>query len=360
MSQAPIDSSDLARAGALPSDPSERARIVSLSRGPRSLPLSGADAVMAEWAMPLPAVTPTGIGALDRQQRGGLRADSAYVLVAPPGKHKTGFAIQVGRHIARKRSVVHLSELPPRQVWARFAAQVVRKPWLELSEGREEPVREAVRDLRLRVSEIPRDLDIVRLLDEIERVDGEPPFLILDYLQYVARRLRPDDIRLEVASVSDYIARWTRERHSTALIVSSCARLQYNIEGRAAADFLGAGKESGDIEFDAAGVLFLEVEEMPLGGSAPARLHIAKARYATTGTIGFRVEGATGIFTQDDSASLPLELQEALDCIRDGATSIEDLRERLGVAKATAAALVRKLETRRLITTRPLRLTHGA
>src|SRR6185295_7983743 len=75
------------------------------------------------WARPLPPALPTGIRGLDNAI-GGLRAESLTILNGPPGRGKSGLALQIARHIGAigHPVVVITLELSERQTIARVAA----------------------------------------------------------------------------------------------------------------------------------------------------------------------------------------------------------------------------------------------
>ena len=58
--------------------------------------------------------------------------------------------------------------------------------------------------------------------------------------------------------------------------------------------FLGAGKESGDLEFDAAVVLYFDVLPEVVDGGKQGRIAVAKCRPATTGFVGAKFYGGRG------------------------------------------------------------------
>jgi hypothetical protein len=332
---------------------------------PTPLPPFADEAARSEWSRPLPAPLRTGIAELDARM-GGLRPASVYVVNAPTGKGKTGLAIQVSRAIARSRTVVYAtSELSRRQILARVAAQLVPGPWLRLYEmgpAEADTIAGSLGGLRLRVLELGPTTSLTDVLARVADADGEPPVLTLDYLQHAARRLNPEDRRIATGALSDQLASWARDVNSTALIVSAVARGFYaNNENKTATDYLGAAKETGDIDYDAAALLFLDVDAAEDGAAAPARLHVPKHRFGPSGfTIGLRFDGKVGMFAPDDSASLTEEQQEALDVIRRGAETTDEVRKRMGIRKEEACAIVRVLIARELVSRSPLRVRGSA
>ncbi len=332
--------------------------------GPTAVPPFpwAADAARAEWALPLPPPVLTGLALLDEALGGGMRTQSVYVVNAPTGRGKTGLAIQLARHRAGTHPTIYLtSELAPRQVLARVAAQVIGEPWSRLFDrGPEEAERiaAALEGLRLAVVELRPDTVIADVLKRFADVTGAAPFMVLDYLQHAARRLNPTDLRLATAGLCDGIGQFMRESKGTALLVSAVGRPFYSGNGRRGAEELVASaKESGDVEFDATALMFLDCDLCPPGGMAEARLTIAKSRFGGSGrVVGLRFNGAVGMFTSDPSASLTEEQRAAYSAIRRGATSVEEVRKALGIGKGPAGGIVGVLAARGLIDRNPLRV----
>lgn len=294
------------------------------------------------WARPLPPALPTGLAGLDRAI-GGLRSECLTILNGPPGRGKSGLAIQIARHIAATgRHVVYVTlELSERQVVARFAAQRLRVSWQRVFEwGPSEAanVVAGVDGLALVVVRPTRSTGLRAVLNRVTDECGEAPVLVLDYLQYAATWMGTDDIRMAVGALSQDLGTWVTDTRSSGLIVSSVSRQFYHLEEDAVAeDLQGAGKESGQIDFDAAAELFLHAEHPPPGGEAPAKLFISKSRFGGAGaTVGLRFHGALGLFEDDPTTNLSeLELQ-CLHAIERGARSAADILDKEGVHQVKA------------------------
>jgi replicative DNA helicase len=318
-------------------------------------------AALTDWARPLPPAEPTGIADLDRLM-GGLRAESIYVLNGPTGRGKSGLAIQIASHLAERHPVLFLaSELSRRQCTARFAAQRLRVPWREVfayAPTRARDVSQALAMMpRLHIEEIGRGSSILDLAKRMADAHGVAPFLFVDYLQHAARRINPADYRIATSRLTDDLATHARDAHATSFVVSSVSRAHYEgNEDKAPHQLVGAAKESGDVEFDAAGVLFLDAEPCPEGGQALARLHLAKSRFSSTGCVGLSFDGAVGAFKADPNGALTEEQRSALEAVRGGASCVDEVRSFVGCKKERASELVALLEARHLIARRPLRV----
>lgn len=322
-------------------------------------PLLGFEAAIADWEHQLPPPMPTGIPELDRMI-GGLRAESVYVLNAPTGRGKTGLAIQIASHSAKTRPVLYLSsELSRRQILSRFAAQQMDCSWLEVynfEPSQRKRIAEALcRVPRMRAHELRRHDKVTDLCARVADAEGVAPLLVLDYLQHAARRLQPEDMKRAVSTLSDEIATYARETKGAVLMVSAVARGFYHEnQDKTATDFVGASKESGDVDYDAAGVLFLDCEIPGPDGKSPARLHVAKSRFSGGGTIGLEFNGRVGKFKPDPAGGLTDEQRMIYEAIRDGVETLEELPSAVKMRKQDVLKLVKLLAARHLITRLPL------
>ncbi len=317
-------------------------------------PLASAVAIEL-WSKPLPSPILTPFSPLNDLLGGGLRG--VNVLAGPTGRGKSGLALHVARVTARTLPVCYFStELSDRQALARIAAQELGRPWRPLYEGSAPTgivVAHAMEPLKLRVVVIRSVTELLDALRGIEEFEGQPPFVVLDYLQGLARN--PDeDRRLAVGAVSDGITTWSRTTGGVVLAVSSIARASYfNTDTKGAADFVNAAKESGDIEFDASSVLFLDVAAPPLGGKSEGRLHVSKSRFGTVGTVGVIFDGPTGTFEEDAEGGLSIDQRAVLDAINEGAKTQDEIAKAAGVRKAKVGPALRALQDRGLIGSRP-------
>jgi replicative DNA helicase len=347
---------DLAQAARTDDDPAEllgRIRRIAddeqVNASPASPPVTAADAARLEWSRPMPPAISTGIASLDDLLGGGLREASTYVIAGATGRGKTGLAIQIARAVAPVRPVVYVTtELARRQILARAAAQALSATWrdlLALEPAAAHVVVQALDGLPLYVVELGRDQAVTAVADQVAQATGQAPVLVLDYLQHAARRGSPADYRLAVAALSDQVVRWARDSRSIAVVVSSMARGSASTEGaqtdaRAAA---AAPKESGDVEYDSAGVMLLAVGEREPDGTAPTRLVVGKSRYGTDGVVGLRFRGAVGVFVADATAALSALDASVLEAVAGGASTVEAIRAACERRKPDVTAAVRRL-----------------
>lgn len=330
---------------------------------PAVAPPHAVDTVALLWGRPLPSKLSTGLGMLDAALGGGMRAESVYVVAGATGRGKSGLAVQIGMCAARARPTVYLTtELSERQVIARVVAQRLCIPWREVYEWgpSEVPVvQEALSDMNLRVVECGPTTVIRDVLDLVADDEGVAPFAVLDYLQHLGRRAPGDDHRVGTAAASDDLTSWARDARSTALVLSSASRGFYagNAE-RGSLDFLGAAKHSGDVEFDAAAVMFLDLEPDPGRSSWPCKLHVPKSRFGPSGTtVGLLFDARVGTFVEDPASALSEMQREVLEAIRDGAQTANAVQDATKRQRKAVQGAVKALAGLGLITTCPLQVT---
>lgn len=362
---------DWMRRGGEPEDLVRLAEVQVDLAAPFRMPIAS-EAALRLFSVALPPPIPTGIAPLDAVI-GGLMPESFVVINAPPGRGKSGFALQVTRGIlaafvAARRNVLYLSsELSERQVISRVVAQIWRVPWLRIFHAKPHEAADistALQGLALRVVRIRRQMSVLDELNRCADEAGTAPILVLDYLQHAARRLAIEDRRIAVGALIDDIGTWACDTRSTGLLVSSVGRGQYRPDDDASAEeFLGAGKEAGEIECDASAELFLQADLPPEGGSAPAKLHVSKNRFGPSGrTIGLIFEGATGLFRDDATAALSEGQKAIYKAIADGATSAPEINEAIkavngkGVQKDRLLKDIRVLRRALLVDGPPLRV----
>ncbi len=324
--------------------------------------------VAAAQTEPLPDPISTGLAALDAQLGGGLFTESVYPMPGPTGRGKSGLALQIASHASLTMPVLYIgTELKPRQVQARVVAQILGRPWLELwrqAHVERDPIQSALEDRRLFVVDgaARRDASPCQLADRIAQRTGQVPLLVVDYLQKLARRRAdgPDGYRFTVAAISDEIGMWTCDTGGTALVISSAA----NSWGDSAAgereirDFAASTKESGDVGFDAAALLFVDTGVCPPGGVTKATIKVAKNRYYTSGKIELEFDGAIGLFrpistgqTTPGSAVLTDLEQKILDAVKSGKFGTKTaIVDEVGGKRAEAFSAIKKLIERRVLT----------
>lgn len=280
-----------------------------------------ADALRSLAATPPLVPVPTGIEQLDALLDGGLRAKRLYVLCGPPGAGKTAF---VGELTRRMRTAVPVllcsTEIEPDEQAARLVAPAmgasadsILRHTVSPERGAKEadgwPV--ALVDLDAVTESDVDPLSVITLhVDALAKAHGKRPIVIVDYLQDLVS-FDPERRRLGVSSMARRLRQLARNLDVPLLACSSVSRAHYGGAPRAAGDegeaedpraWLAAAKESGDIEFAAAGLMYLDTSPAEPGEDAPARVIVAKARMGQVGFVGLRFDGARGAFHESSAA----------------------------------------------------------
>jgi len=324
---------------------------------PGDIPPPAFELAKTLWNEPIPPAVPTGLPSLDDLLAGGARG--VTLLAAPTGKGKTGFAIQMVRTVSLRQLVLYVStELSRRQVIARFAAPALGS-WRGIFEAGPEAgpaIAKAISCFDLRVVQCSDVQELASLLRRIAASAKRTPFLVVDYLQGFIRGADVDR-RLAVGALSDVLTCWSRDTGAAALVVSSVARSMYaGNADKSAGDFVGAAKESGDLEFDAANVLFLDVDPCPMGGTSSGRLHVAKSRFGVQGTVGLLFDGARGTFTEDPAGGLSEDQGAIYEAIKAGAKTWDSIAEAVGIQRQKIGPALKALQARNLIGSKPIRV----
>ncbi len=319
------------------------------AEGPKITLRLASDMVHDLFSKPLPPPIVTPFPQLNDLQGGGLRG--VNILAAVTGRFKTGLALTQARYTARTRPVIYLStEVDPRQALARVAAQELGRAWRPLYEDptAEATVAGAIEGLRLYVMTIASVAQLLDVFSSIPFYEKDSPLVVLDYLQGLSRAA--EDRRLAVGCVSEAITAWTRTTGGVVLAVSSISRANYfGTDEKSATDFVNAAKESGDVEYDAASVMFLDVPAPPLGGTSEGRLHVAKARFGSPGTIGLFVDGPSGTFQADPAGGLTADQRVVLEAVQAGARSGNAIAKDAGLRRSKVDPCLRALRARNLI-----------
>lgn len=351
-----------------------------------------ASSILRDLASEQPqTIIPTGFATLDDRLGGGLRSRQLATVNAPPGSGKTALSVTWGGNFGRYAPVLLVqTEIEPAEIAARQAAQldgttpdaILRH---DVDPGAaadridaDEAERGAFPIFVLALE--PEDGDPIEIIEAEARAIAEEvgvaPVIIVDYLQMLAAE-DADQRRASVGTIANRLRRLARDLDVAILAVSSVARSFYGKRPREqthgadgvedARSWLGSAKESGDVEFAAAVVLFLEVEHAAANGDGwiPARVVVAKARRGRIGFCGARFHGPSGRWTEDEGALASCgsgarearDDEKTLNAIRSqpGALTSCELRDLVpGVPKYRAESAVARLlnagavETRRI------------
>lgn len=287
---------------------------MSVSAMPTSL--RTADRVVREeWDRPPPKLIPTGLALLDEYIGGGLLPDSLAVLVAGTGRGKTGLAIQIATYqLSRGSSVLFVeTELPERQVLARFMAQRLSQPWLGIFRApSNSDIQQAADKLdRLVVHNWQPGHSLQTLLESIPCHLGKP-FVVLDQLNDLARSDK-SELRLATARTTGMLKSLAISMQVKILAVSQTARSNTMVPQRGmpkprGRQYESAAKDAGEVEFDASEVFYLTSEPCHPGQFAKAEVHVAKARGGPSDlVIPLLFDAEIGIFKSEENLAGELD-----------------------------------------------------
>jgi KaiC/GvpD/RAD55 family RecA-like ATPase len=259
----------------------------------------------------------TGFPALDALIGGGFSTQQLNGLIAPPS---TGKSALMGHWILRLeqyRPVLHCSlELLKHELFVRYAAHEMKFPWSDGVRGKipQADMAQAVQGKRIKLMGAD-DFDRADPLGSLEaaaermRVEcGIAPIIVIDYIQLMARGAAAE-MRYKVGELT-FRARQMAQKFDTVVIgVFTTQRQMYNSAAvekmRQAQDptaYLAAAKESGDIEFDCATLMYLDVDKLHEGPTKPAQIAVARCRQGNVGFVGLRAALDVGSFTEDMDA----------------------------------------------------------
>lgn len=282
---------------------------------------------------------PTPFHALNELIGGGYKSRQVVVVLGATGMGKTGLAATLAVDGAANGHVIlwGLTELSDAEQVARFIAVIARQRGHSITPDDLLSLRVPVAPWLPTIGELPIYLvDIDRedagdpfdILQahaiEIAKVTGQVPIIFIDYLQALTQEM-VDGKHGAVGRLAKRCRQLALKLDTAVVAVSSVSRAYYGIGARArkqadveerASDWLAAAKESGDVEYAAAGVWYLDTAEetSKLTGERLARLIVAKSRQGRTGFVGLRFHGPSGLF---------VEAAESVEAMRPATTSAE-------------------------------------
>lgn len=231
---------------------------------------------------------------------GGGLWPGMYVLVGGTGAGKTQWAVEVAAAaaLAGHRALYLALELSRVDLAARVVGCLAGVPWSGLVRGHCPADRaQAVSDAMVRAAGLPFHTEAGAPYGYGAELLGQraaalrPSLVVLDYLQLCAGR-GGEEPRQAVGRVS-YVARAVaRDLGAVVLVLSSTARANYEAlttdESTDPGALVGLGKESGEIEYAADGVMVLARDK-----AAPGRrvLVLAKNRHGPLDRVNLSWSG---------------------------------------------------------------------
>lgn len=258
---------------------------------------------------------------LDRLLGGGISTQMLTILLGKPGAGKTALFMSLALHFACVDRAEHVptlyvsTELQHNELVARLASPLLRAPWRDIVRGKAFKVdgtlithKDCAAVLKhYKIAVIAQDAIYEagdRAVELIARTAqaAKAKIVMVDYLQELARG---DDAKARQQNTKVAVTfRMLSQRLDCAFFaVSSVSRLGYGAKAkelREADDpevYLALAKESGDIDYAAATIAFLDVgEERDGNGWRMGRMAVAKSRHGETGFAGMRFNGAFGLW----------------------------------------------------------------
>ena len=283
----------------------------------------------------------TGDPALDEMIGGGICTRQLLIVAAPPADGKSALAVDWGLELEQvtwpatddypehRLPVLYVStELESDEIMARHGANVMGCPWREIVRGKAviDGVQLSGAALRQHVSKalgcevLARDNPLESIAREaiaLREETGVPPLVIVDYMQDLARGTE-ENVRGKMGDIAMTLRAMAQALDCPVLAVSSVSRTYYGSAKqeamRESSDprvYMAAAKESGDIDFAAATILFLDVGVRESGQDyRPARIAVAKARHGDPAFAGAKFYGATGRWLPAPEALQSLSSEE--------------------------------------------------
>ena len=260
----------------------------------------------------------TGFPTLDALLNGGFATRQLTGIIGPPSAGKSALVGEWLLTLAKHRPVLHVSlELMRHELFVRYAAHQMEFPWVDGLKGvvAQPAMATSVKGIRIKLMG-SEDIDradpfecIVAEAKKIQQECGVAPIIAIDYIQLMARG-SGTDTRFKVGELTMFARQLAQDLDTVVLGVFTTQRTSYgNKKGeeqmRAANDptaYLSAAKESGDIEFDCATLMYLDVDKLCEGATKPGRIAITRCRVGSIGFVGVRARLDIGSFRDDPSA----------------------------------------------------------
>ena len=241
----------------------------------------------------------TGYRALDGMLQ-GLQPSSMTIVGARPGTGKTAFALGVLVHVGAvvRRPALYFSlEMSRQELAERILASTARIDSSKLRTGdlsdadwnRAHEAFGFLQSAKVFIDDNPAltVMDVRSRARRIKQQNGDLGVIIVDYLQLMSSRGRPENRQVEVADMSRSLKILARELQTPVIALSQLSR---KLEDRAdKRPIMSDLRESGSLEQDADVVLFLfrpeQYGEVPNDKKADAEVIVGKNRNGPTRTV---------------------------------------------------------------------------
>jgi KaiC/GvpD/RAD55 family RecA-like ATPase len=267
----------------------------------------------------------TGFPDLDILIGGGFASRQVCGIIGPPSVGKSAFIGSLVTHVQKETPVLHIStELPRVELFVRYAASELGVPWRDGIQGNipRDAMADAVKKLRVKLigsDNLDRANPIEMIMYEAQKMrdlHGTSPAIFIDYMQLLARgHGEKKDMVGELTMKSRILS---QDLDCPVIAVFSTQRSVYSedklVKLREMDDptaYLGLAKESGDIEYDCATMLFLDLDRTHQGQPKPARIPVARCRVGDIGFAGARANLAIGKWWSDPAAVAEMSPENA-------------------------------------------------
>lgn len=260
----------------------------------------------------------TGLPQLDRLLGGGLASRQLQVLSSKPAAGKTALLLFLMRQVAMRVPVILLStETENAEIVNRLVAHHIPIAWRDMGmyPAPEADIARALASVQiftLDPDDLPPDLigkldKLTDLFDQVEQATGQTPVVAVDYLQELVRTASETEKRGATSGVSLVLKVFARRRNCAVLAISSVGRAGYGATAKKAGEqedptaFLAYAKESGDIDYDAGTVMYIDMSDEMVVDSVgvhtrEGRIAVAKCRHGMVGFVPVTYQPARGIF----------------------------------------------------------------
>lgn len=296
----------------------------------------------------------TGIAELDELTGGGISTQQETAILGKPGAGKSALVVSLCKTLESTVPQLYATtELATNEVIARMAAPDLGVAWRDIVRGKavladgtlitEEHTARVLAGKRIAVigqDEIynagPKAIELIaKTAGRMAQEHGVAPIIWVDYMQELARGGDDADLKRRVSAVAVAFRQVAQALSCAVGLVCSIGRAGYSQSGTAQlrdvddpSVYMALAKESGDIDFAAATILFVDVAHEADGlGWKPGRIAVAKSRHGQLGFAGVRFHGATGRWESyaDGVKAMSAESQKA----RSTATRLTELEEKV-------------------------------
>lgn len=263
---------------------------------------------------------------------GGLLGTQVYTLAAGTGRGKTSFVSSLARHVAGNDSeptpvLVASWEMKPGYFVARAAAGAVGVHSNEILRcttdmGRVLRVMPRTRFFMLHK---PSLADLRVGVDMLAQRFGKPPLLVVDYLsklaQAIARKQQRPDPRMAMTEASEALTDLADRSAAAVLAVAAIGRHNNkrtsNPRELDPYELVDVAKESGDVEYDGAGLIVLSLSKEYTDDGRVATITLAKTRFGNELHIDARYDGRRGTWFDFGPVVESPDNTEQVQAIRD-------------------------------------------